>query len=219
MSTRRVLARRAGTLLAFSCLGLASLAIAPRISGPAAAQGNGDIAVGITEDRDGTYRVVSVIPVEASRKVAWEVLTDYNHMAEFLPSIRYSQVKSRRPDGLLLVQEVSGRFLFFTRSLRVILEVLEEPMSRITFKDVSGEDFYLYAGSWQIGEDPEATEIRYRSKVKPRVQVPVIGRELFLDSIRTMLGALRTEIIRREGAVSSGGTSGGRNSRTNRRSG
>lgn len=193
----RALVLIAGLTLVFSC---SLAAVLPPLAPAAFAQGSADITVGVSEDKDGSFKVVGLFPVEAGRKAAWGVLTDYNRMGEFLPSIRYSQVKSRRPDCVLLTQEVSGQFLVFSKTLRVLLEVQEEPVSRIAFKDVSGEDFYFYAGTWQLIEEANGTEIRYRSKVKPKVPLPVIGRDLFLDSMRSMLRAVRAEILRREKA-------------------
>ncbi|MBI3292650.1 MAG: hypothetical protein HYZ73_07585 [Elusimicrobia bacterium] len=72
-----------------------------------------EVFVALSDVNHGAYRLEGHFVVEAPRHVVWEVLTDYDHIREFVSSIRTSQVKQRDKDWLLLEQDAVGRVLFF----------------------------------------------------------------------------------------------------------
>src|SRR4051794_31311082 len=81
----------------------------------------------------GMYRLEGHFAVRSSRSDVWGVLTDYNHIDHFVSSLRRSEVKEAVPGRVLLEQVALGRVLIFSRHIRVLLEVNEEPFSRIRF--------------------------------------------------------------------------------------
>ncbi len=156
----------------------------------------GSIIGTVSGDASGAVIVAATLAVPASSRCAWEVLTDYDRLAEFVPSMRASRVRRRGPAALLVDQEVEGRFLIFSRSLKVSLEVREDPGRRIDFRDVSGADFAEYAGSWRLEPEHDPVRISYHVRARPRVPVP-IGRDGFFKvTVEAMLRDVRTEILR-----------------------
>lgn len=148
------------------------------------------------------YAVDGSFSVVAASSTAWEVLTDYEHLGSFVPDLKSSVVRERRPGRVLLDQEAVGRFLLFARSVRVLLEVIEEPMSRLSFRDVLGRDFETYGGRWTLLAGPDGfTRVSYRLEAVPKISAPgVVTRAALKRAARRLLDQVRQETLRRERA-------------------
>jgi carbon monoxide dehydrogenase subunit G len=158
-------------------------------------------AVEVSRDPGGVFHVRATFTVAAAPSVAWGVLTDYDHLAAFVPSMRRS-LSTRTTDGRLTVeQEASGRIGPFTRTMHVVLDVTEEPRSRISFRDVSGRSFYTYAGSWSLAPAGDALLVTYTLAASPHRNPPLFAKSVVGSNARTFLDQLRREMVRREQAA------------------
>jgi len=139
--------------------------------------------------------------VTASRQTVWDVLTDYDHIPQFVPSMRQSKVVEHRPHGALVQQEALARLWIFYRTVDISLEVIEQPMSRISFEDIWHRDFYLYKGDWEIRGSGQDLEVVYRLELKRRFAAPnfIVRRALEKNST-ALLTEVRAEILRRANA-------------------
>ncbi len=139
--------------------------------------------------------------VAAPREVIWEVLTDYDAIHEFVSSMRQSRVKEQHEGYLLIEQESREKFFIFSKKIKVVLEVIEEPPRRIRMKEVSQQDFYLYEGSWEIEDAESGMNVIYSLKSKPSFWVPgFIVKSSMRNNIKTSLKEIRSEIIQRNQA-------------------
>lgn len=163
----------------------------------AAAGGGRDVTVQVTRGEAG-LEVEGRCPVDAPATVAWQVLTDYDGIRHFVPSMRESRV-TERADGHLLVEQVAvGRMLLFSRRFRTTLLVEEVPPTTIRFEDVLRRDFESYRGEWRIEERPGGVEIVYRVGARPSFSVPdFVARGVFRRTARDLLAQVRAEIERR----------------------
>ncbi len=152
----------------------------------------------VSADAQGVYHVESQCFVEASSKTAWEVLSDYGHIDEFVASMRRSEIRERGEHGLLLEQEWVTGALFFVRTFYVLLETREEPETSILFRDLSGKDFEVYEGSWRIEPSTQGVWIRYELRAKPLFSLPgFIAKQMLIKTAKVLLGEVRLEILRR----------------------
>jgi ribosome-associated toxin RatA of RatAB toxin-antitoxin module len=136
--------------------------------------------------------------VRAPAAVAWEVLTDYDGIDDFVSSMRESRVSGRGERHVLVEQVAVGRLFLFKRSMRATLFVEEIPPWHIRFEDVLGRDFESYHGEWRIEERKDGVEIFYNVAARPSFSVPdFIARGLFLRTATELLSQVRTEIERR----------------------
>ena len=159
--------------------------------------------VTLTKTPDG-YQVDGVCPVRATRATAWSVLTDYEGIDNFAPSMRVSRVLSRAPDHWLVEQIASARVFVFGRKMRVVLEIHEQPPDSIRFADIAKEDFIGYHGLWRIESQGTDTRVIYRVTATPRFSVPdFVMRNALRTNLRALLPAVGREIERR--AASAGG--------------
>jgi len=108
-------------------------------------------APSVTVERDGdTYRVHASADLAAAPRVAWDTITDYERLPEFVPGVARSHVLSRTTSsaGERLVVDHAGvlRFLFFSRPVRVRLLVEQEPYTKVVAR-AGGADAAPAAGS------------------------------------------------------------------------
>lgn len=149
------------------------------------------------KDENGVYQISESFTVAAPRITVWGVLTDYDGMPEFISSMRLSRVRERG-NRLIVEQETSSRFLLLKRSVRVLLQVREDPQQTIRFEDISRIDFEVYSGSWSLKEVPGGVEVAYRLSAKPKFLSPKwIARGIFRNIVKSLLGELRSEILER----------------------
>ncbi len=136
--------------LALVAAGLACLA-----SGAAAHAPGVNVSVSSSH---GLYSVRGAFDAPVSDTLAWQVLTDYDHIGSFVTSILYS-AQGLGPGGRLRVTQVAeGDFFAFRRRARVVLDIQTEPTHRIFFADVLGADFRCYVGDWFIGDVDSTTD-------------------------------------------------------------
>jgi ribosome-associated toxin RatA of RatAB toxin-antitoxin module len=164
----------------------------------AAANPNGSVSMVLQSAGTRAYRLEGRFQIEASRQTVWDVLTDYGHMTQFVASLRRSEVVERRPHGVLLRQEALGRAWMFSRKLHVLLDVTEEPLSRLVFADVSHRDFEFYKGTWEIAEAGKDLEIIYRLEAKRTFSAPnFLAEGALRKTAENLLAEIRSEILRR----------------------
>lgn len=148
--------------------------------------------------RDGDFVVVSAsadMPVE--RRVAWEVLTNYDRYTDFIPHLRVSRVVSRSGDGLVLEQQGEFRFLFFRQPMELRLAVAEKPQYRVESRSVSGSLKDL-KGSYELRDAPGGLRLLYSGRFVPDIGLPwFIGLFFVRAAIETEFSALVGEILRR----------------------
>ena len=78
------------------------------------------------QEKSGTYDIRGAFNVDAEPGVVWEVLTDYHHIPKFVGNLKKSFIdEDLGPYHFRLEQEFEGGFLFFTKKVRVVLDVHE----------------------------------------------------------------------------------------------
>jgi hypothetical protein len=157
---------------------------------------NQDIVVHV--QRDGPHVAVDVdCPVDAPWPIVWEVLTDYDRMAEFVLNLEHSGVTDR-VDNVLRVHQ-SGRVsrgpmtMAFDNVREVVLVPFREIRSRLISGDLKASNFVT-----RIVEVDSRIHIVNSGRYTPNIWVPpVIGPLLIEEETRKQYGQIRTEILRR----------------------
>ncbi|KAL3689399.1 hypothetical protein R1sor_015708 [Riccia sorocarpa] len=118
------------------------------------------------------------ICVEASDQMVWNVLTDYERLAEFIPNLVRSEViNSPQPGRVWLLQQGVQSSMYWHIEARVVLELEELPLKHdgkeLRFSMVDG-DFKRYAGRWYLrpGPRPGTTMLFYEVSVIPKLFFP-----------------------------------------------
>lgn len=63
-----------------------------------------NVTVNVTNLGNNTRKVEAKIAIHAPLEAVWEVLTDYDRLADHIPGLALSQVLERRPYGARLLQ-------------------------------------------------------------------------------------------------------------------
>ncbi|MBD1995838.1 SRPBCC family protein [Leptolyngbya sp. FACHB-541] len=130
-----------------------------------------------TERLDGRQRRISAkvqIPYPAEQ--VWQILTDYEKLSDFIPSLSKSRQIPHPQGGIRLEQVGTQCLLNFKFCARVVLDMVENFPQRLDFKMIEG-DFKVFSGSWQLQPitlgNQTGTELCYSVLVLPRMAMPV----------------------------------------------
>jgi ribosome-associated toxin RatA of RatAB toxin-antitoxin module len=152
------------------------------------------------ERRHGVFQVHADTPVAVDAQTAWQVLTDYNQLAEFVPDMRMSRIISAPGEPLLLEQKGGAGFLLFQVSIEVVLQIDEIPPERLKFHAVSG-NMKQMRGEWRISRADRAVRLSYDAELEPDFWVPpVIGAALMRRDIGKQIDGVVHEMLKRHGA-------------------
>ncbi len=128
--------------------------------------------VTVETTRQGDYIVIDAsAEVQADVRVVWQVLSDYDRLAEFIPNLRVSRVVSRGADGIMVEQQGEYAFLFFSQPIEVRLLITETPPHRIVSRAVAGS-FREMTGSYDLAPVPGGVRLRYTGRMLPNFDLP-----------------------------------------------
>jgi ribosome-associated toxin RatA of RatAB toxin-antitoxin module len=167
---------------------------------PAMAQRPG-LDVGVQRVDSGAGNVFEVNAsgeVAAAPAAVWRILTDYERMPEFVPDLKQARVLSRSGDQVLVEQFGVVRFLFFQRTIHLIVQVREQPISQIDVSLVDG-DMKVYNCRWQLIAVPETggTRVVYSGTLAPKFYVPgMLGSNLIRADVEKMMAAVLERLDR-----------------------
>jgi len=186
---------RRATLLAFALL--AFVWAWPSRADDAAAD---DIVVQV-ETRGSTVIIDVEVPIGVSPEEAWPTLTDYDHMAEFIPNLTESRVLGRDGNHLRIVQKgraTRGPLSFSFENVRdVVLVPPYEIRTRLVSGSLKGAD-----SRTQIQRTDTGSRLFNHGEYTVSPLLPVkLARHLILLETREQFGLMRAEIMRRHAQV------------------
>ncbi|WP_019143321.1 SRPBCC family protein [Noviherbaspirillum massiliense] len=158
------------------------------------------LAVQVRKSRGEVIVDVSML-VEASQRDAWDVLTDYDHMAEFFPRLTSSKVTQRNGNVLRLEQHGKVSYGLLSFPFESVREIELKPYEEIRSRAVGGS---LRKGDadTRLVEEGGGTRIFYHSESVPAVWVPPgIGPAIIESGTRQQFESLRAEILKRKTAA------------------
>ncbi|KAG7608600.1 Coenzyme Q-binding protein COQ10 START domain [Arabidopsis suecica] len=133
-------------------------------------------------------RIRGEIWVDSDSQSVWNVLTDYERLADFIPNLVWSgRIPCPHPGRIWLEQRGLQRALYWHIEARVVLdlhECLDSPNGReLHFSMVDG-DFKKFEGKWSVksGIRSVGTVLSYEVNVIPRFNFPAIFLERIIRS-------------------------------------
>jgi carbon monoxide dehydrogenase subunit G len=163
---------------------------------PASSSDAPDVAV---REARGVYSIDARFAVAQPPAAVLAVLTDYDQIARYMPNVKKSVTESRSGSRAVIEQEAVSKMMIFSKRVHLRLEVEEGP-GFLRFRDLCGESFTRYEGSWTVTEERGRTLVYYQLTAKPAFDVPpfILKRLLKRDSAE-MVERLRKEVARRSG--------------------
>ncbi|XP_027360738.1 uncharacterized protein LOC113868930 [Abrus precatorius] len=133
-------------------------------------------------------RVNAEITVNADTESVWNALTDYEHLADFIPNLVWSgRIPCPYPGRIWLEQRGFQRAMYWHIEARVVLDLQEVINSvwdrELHFSMVDG-DFKKFDGKWSVksGTRSSTAILSYEVNVIPRFNFPAIFLERIIRS-------------------------------------
>lgn len=163
-------------------------------AGPTAGQ---DIAVQVRKDHS-AYEVRFEFTVPATIEQTWNVLADFDHMAQILSNVDSSRIISRDGNRILVAQRSHGHvgpFQLSVDSLRsIVLTPPTQMRSHLIMGDLKSSDF-----TTELHEEGPVTRVTgYGSFVVAGWLGPVLGEDRVAAQTRQQYQELRDEILHRK---------------------
>ena len=139
--------------------------------------------------------------VHALPEQAWQVLTDYGRLADFVPDLLSSRLLSRNGFEAIVEQRSEVGLLFATHTIHMVERIAEQPFSTIEVALVSG-DMKHYKACWDLAPSMQngasGTRITYTGAMVPDFFIPpVLGESVVQANMKKMVEAVIAEIERR----------------------
>ncbi|GAV73755.1 LOW QUALITY PROTEIN: Polyketide_cyc domain-containing protein, partial [Cephalotus follicularis] len=160
-------------------------------------------------------RIRSMIAIDASLDTIWDILTDYEKLVDFIPSLAVSKLIEKKNNFARLYQIGQQNLPFGLKfNAKGVLDCYEKDLERfpytkkrdIEFKMIEG-DFQVFEGKWSIEQFNKGkceedsllgqgfqTTLSYLVDVKPKLWLPVrLVEGRLRKDIETNLSCIREE--------------------------
>lgn len=158
-------------------------------------------AIRVVRNGEPLFDVTAIGIVRATPEQAWQVLTDYDRLPEYIPDLLNVQVLSRLGNTVRIEQQSSTGFLFVWHTVRMELRIEEKPYSAIHVVMVDG-DMRHYDTHWDIEAlspgNAQGTRITFSGVMEPKFPVPpIFGSAIVEANLKRTVKAVVAEIERR----------------------
>lgn len=145
----------------------------------------------------GHVRVQAQVPLPVPRPQAWAVLTDYGHMAAFLPNVQDARVLSAEGNRLTTYQRGTAHFGIFSYDFEITRDVILQPQEAIHSHLLSGNMKQLDADA-TLRDTARGLVLDYHSDSVPGYWLPAFIIKPFAEhETREQFEAMRREMARR----------------------
>ena len=163
----------------------------------AAESHNKDIEIAV--QNDGEQIIVDAtftVPVKPQR--AWETLTDFDNVSNFMTSVQSSKIINRTGNTLHVSQKSIIKFSFLTFSFKSVRKINLFPFKKIQERMISGSVREMEETTLLLPEGDQ-TRIIYHASIIPDVWGLIFVGEIFIEyEVREQFQELIEEIFRRE---------------------
>ena len=175
-------------------IGALALAAAQSLPSRAGAQ---ELAIEV--ERQGEFITVNASArMQVDARIAWEVLSDYDRLAQFIPDMKSSRVVSRSGDRVLVEQKGEISFFFYRQPVDVMLEVREQPQRRIVARRIDGNIRELET-RYDLETSAAGVRFDYIGRFIPNFSLPpLIGMPIVRRIVERRFRAMVDEIVRRD---------------------
>jgi carbon monoxide dehydrogenase subunit G len=168
---------------------------APGIASPG---GDQDIAVQVRKERS-AFEITFEFTVAATLEQTWNVLSDYEHMAQIVSNIDSSRIVSRDGDRITVAQTSHGKVGPVHVSVDGVREIVLTPFNEIRSHLVKG-DLKASDFTTNLRAEGPVTRVTGHGKIVASAWVAwALGAETVAAQTRRQYQELRDEILRRKG--------------------
>ena len=176
-------------------LGLAALACFA--SAGVSAQGKGPVrSIDVAQTDDG-YVATVVMAAAVPSSIAWDVLTDFDNMAKWVPNLKESKIVSRDGNVMTVEQKGTARFGLLSFPYTSVRKMQLDPQKTIQATQVSGNMKRLMS-LMKVSADGTGTRLDYRLELVPSsIASAVLSPDFLKSEITEQFTAIVAEMVRR----------------------
>ena len=138
--------------------------------------------------------------VSATQQEVWDVLTDFDRMADFVSNLKESKVVSVSEDKFTIFQRGAAIYGPISYPFESTREVRLVPYHKILTHLVSGNMRKL-EGITYLTDEGGRTRVIHRTEAIPKVWIPAAVGKIFIEhEMREQFNEMRNEIIKRKKA-------------------
>lgn len=164
----------------------------------------------IAEPRGSAVAVDVRATVAAPHAVIWSTLTDYGHLAEFVPGMQSSKITERRGATAIVEQRGEAGFLIFSYGIDVVVASTEYHPDTIEIRVLKG-NLKRLDGRYQVerGDRDGTWTVRWVGLIEPALTLPQflnvrLIRGSIVDQFRGMVDEIERRDLMRRTALSKG---------------
>jgi hypothetical protein len=129
--------------------------------------------------------------------VAWQVLADFDHIAEWVPNVRESKVIAREPNALTIEQHGVAKCGIAHFSYVSVRHIEPDPRQTIRSTQIKGNMLRLES-LMSLAPDGNGTRLVYHLEMVPgALAVTVMSKEFLEHELREQFSAIIEEMVRR----------------------
>jgi carbon monoxide dehydrogenase subunit G len=153
-------------------------------------------SVDVTYDGD-TYVLNAVMFAPVAQSIAWDVLTDFDHMAQWVPNVTESKVLKRDDTTVMIEQRGVAKYGAVSFPYTTERKIDLKPQSAINSLQVKGS-LRRVASTMLVEPDGKGTRLTYHLEIVPSFLASALLSKDFLEhEIGEQFGAIIGEMVRR----------------------
>jgi ribosome-associated toxin RatA of RatAB toxin-antitoxin module len=152
------------------------------------------------ESRGSSVTIEARATLNASLPVVWSTLTDYDHLASFIPGMSQSRVVERHGSIATVEQRGEFRFMFFRFPIEVVIAAEEHYPFAIDARSVKG-NIKLLSAEYRLQRTANGDRcvLHWIGVVQPEFWTPMfVTVSLLRENVEDQFRAMVQEIERRE---------------------
>jgi hypothetical protein len=154
------------------------------------------IMVAVRESGE-AFIVDATIETEASLRLVWDVLTDFDHMAGILTNLTSSKVVRRAGNVLIVRQEGVATYGPLSLSFDSEREIRLEPMKRVLVRQLSGTVKRMESEA-SLTQMERGAQVKYHAEIVPdSVLARTFGAPFVRHEVEEQFPAMAAEMTRR----------------------
>lgn len=146
---------------------------------------------------DGAYVLNAVMFAPVSQAVAWDVLTDFDHMAQWVPNVAESKVVNREDASVTIEQHGVAKYGAASFPYTTERKMELTPPNTIKTSQIRGS-LRRVESTLQLEPEGQGTRINYHLEIVPSILTAAIMSKSFLEhEIGEQFTAIIAEMVRR----------------------
>ncbi|MBW4635191.1 MAG: SRPBCC family protein [Iphinoe sp. HA4291-MV1] len=159
------------------------------------------VEIKIEQPEKRQMRISASIQIPYSLEQVWQVLTDYEAFAEFMPNITHSR-RLEHPTRGIRVEQISMRsFMGMKLSTRSVFDVEEKLFHEILYRQIEG-DFKAFSNHWRLeplnlSDEKAGVNLANSFLICPKQIIPIpmtLFEDVFRHDVSANMLAIRQRV-------------------------